>query len=378
MTLILQNRPVIYDQAADRAEPASDCDCAVIEENLAQPVLPYPTIYSLELTPLCNNRCPGCSNVFVTDRRTRALIHPHAERVPLSAARWRTVLKTIAPHAQRLRLTGGEATLHPQFHQIVGMVKQQNLRFSLFTNGCWQQPEDVLALLQQSMQCQGLLISLHGATAAVHETFSGTAGSFHTTVANIRRAAQTDLAVYTNTVLTRQNWCQIEQIAALSQSLGARQAVFNRYVGIPRPGYTLTDDELRQASRAVSRLQQAGVPVKFGTCIPLCFVGTSSLGCLAGTAFCAIDPWGNVRPCSHAPQVAGNLLAQPLGHIWHAPAMQTWRQMLPADCRECSVFARCHGGCRADAQLNGSQHDPLMASPGAAGAYVPDREGFTP
>ncbi|MGB0389523.1 MAG: SPASM domain-containing protein, partial [Ardenticatenaceae bacterium] len=249
----------------------------------------------------------------------------------------------------------------------------------------WAQPERVIELLKESPQCLGLLISLHGADARAHEAFTGVKGSFEETIKNICQATEAGLTVHTNAVLTSYNASQIEALVALSHSLGAECAVFNRYVGVASPDLALSQWALMQAIREVDRIgkpstasptarlraaelggREAGhrqPRTKFGTCVPLCFVESSSSGCLAGTAYCTIDPWGNLRPCNHAPQIAGNLLTQPLEMLWHSATMNAWRDLIPDECTTCSAFSTCHGGCRADMVLKGVKRDPLMTMP---------------
>ncbi|MBU0702548.1 MAG: radical SAM protein, partial [Chloroflexi bacterium] len=285
-------------------------------------VLSTPAIYSLELTPVCNNRCRGCSNVFAEMRDART-ISP-----PLGAAEWGAILERIAPHAEQLKLTGGEPTLHPEFEIIVRRVSALGLNFSLFTNACWPDPERVVRFLAGVPQCAGLLISLHGPTAPIHESFTGAPGSFQEAIANIRLATSAGLLVATSTVITRQNYDQIAEIAALTADLGADHAVVSRYLGEPLPDLEPTTEELLAAVRTVEELRRSGARVRYGDCVPQCFVENSSTGCLAGVAYCAVDPWGNLRPCNHSPAVVGSLLEQPIESLWHSAAMEHWRDLI--------------------------------------------------
>ena len=80
-------------------------------------------------------------------------------------------------------------------------------------------------------------------------------------------------------------------------------------------------------------------------------------------AYCTVDPWGNVRPCNHAPLICGNLLERSIEEIWQGAAMNRWRGMIAEQCWHCQELPRCHGGCRAVAMLQGVEKDPLMRSP---------------
>jgi len=352
------------------AEPqplACDSDCACgINVGPIPPVAALPVFYSLELTPTCNNRCQGCYNVFAPNRQSRDGMIGH--RQPLTFAEWQGILARIAPHARRLKLTGGEPTLSPDFARIVRRIQHLDLEFVLFTNGRWLQPDALLDLLSDVPQLVGMLISLHGARARSHEAFTGVPGSFSETVTNIKRAVDRGLPVTISTVLTQANADEIADIVALARELGTEHTVFNRFLGPPLPGISLSDAELVRATRRVDKLRQQGERVQFGVCIPQCLVDNSSTGCLAGTAYCTIDPWGNVRPCNHSALLAGNLLHQPLEEIWHSAVMEDFRNAIPAQCRTCTAFGQCHGGCRAVAMELGLDRDPLIRRP------IPDRE----
>jgi len=334
------------------------CDCACLEPDLLIPLPAYPIFCYVELTPACNNHCPGCGNIFADDRALP----------PLSSAEWQVILTKLHPHVYRLKLTGGEPTTHPEFEAIIRIIQKLDIPFALFTNTRWHTPAQLIALLRDTPQCKGLLVSLHGATATSHDAFTNVSGSFYETCANIRRAVAAGLSVTTSTVITKHNWQESGAIVALSQDLGAHHSVFNRYLGPLLPEIEPSPEQLQHAIQTVEYTSQWPTngqqsKVKFGNCIPQCFYPSSSTGCLAGIAYCTIDPWGNVRPCNHAPLVCGNLLTQSLEEIWHSAAMEAWREMIPEGCVGCSQFEVCRGGCRATAMLRGLERDPLIGKP---------------
>lgn len=317
--------------------------------------LSAPAIFSLELTSACNSRCPGCSNVFFEHR---------SHRPPLSLSAWREILEKIAPHAHQLRLTGGEPTLYPQFREIVEVLRELNMHFTLFTNALWESPNELVELLCNAPHCTGLLVSLHGAEARTHEAFSHVPGSFERVTENIQVAVNAGLKVVTSTVITQYNYHQIEAVAALSQQLGADHATFSRYLGREMPTIEPSAMALSKAVNAVESLRSQGQRLKFGDCIPQCFTPSSSRGCLAGVAYCSIDPWGNLRPCTQADIQCGNLLEVSLEEAWNSPPMQYWRSLVPSACeQDCTAFSQCHGGCRATALIRELQQDPLMTHP---------------
>jgi radical SAM protein with 4Fe4S-binding SPASM domain len=261
----------------------------------------------------------------------------------------------------QLRLTGGEPTLYPQFDKILSEIAAFDLHFTLFTNALWSDPSEIIQSLKNLATCNGLLVSLHGSDGSAHEAFTQVTGSFEQVTTNIQRATKAGLKVVTSTVITRQNYQQIESIASLSRKLGANHATFSRFLGREVPSIEPNQVELKEAIQQVELLRMRGQPLKFGDCIPQCFTTSSARGCLAGVAYCSIDPWGNMRPCTQADINCGNLLEISLEEAWTAQAMQYWRSLVPPVCEhDCAAFSQCHGGCRATSLVRGLRQDPLM------------------
>lgn len=322
--------------------------------------LSRPALITLELTPACSNRCPGCFNPF-RDERSRA---------PLPASQWQRILAQVCPAAHRVKLSGGEPTLHPEFSAILTLLEEFDQPFSLFTNGLWERPAWLVQRLRAMPQFRVALISLHGATPAAHEAFTGVPGSFVETMAHLRYAVQAGLPVCLSTVLHRQNLDELEAIARLAAELGVKVSFARMICDQPSP-LEPAPDELRAAVTQIEGLRAQGYRVQFGNCIPQCFTPSSSSGCLAGVAYCAVGPWGDLRPCTHSTIVCGNLLTGSLEEAWHSPEMQSWRTLIPQACHHCAAFSRCHGGCHVLSELRGTPRDPLMRGPLTAGKTPP-------
>ena len=299
-----------------------------------------PLCYSFELTFACNNLCPGCANVLES-RRDEFMTE------------WKFLLDRIAPsenrtkYAELIRISGGEPTLHPDFQQIIEYIDSFALPHVTFTNGRWPHPEKVLDTFKVCSHFWGLLMSLHGSDALSHKAFMGDIpGAFEETCANIKRASESGLAVFTNTVLTKYNCEQIEQLIELSQRLGAHCAVFNRYLGNVHP-IEPSEAELRQAILTIEGLQEQGEACHLGDCVPPCFVKNSSIGSNGGIELCAISPSGEVRPENLTRYSFGNLFESAIEEIWQSEEAQWYRKQLPAQCEACVELDRCRGGVRA-------------------------------
>lgn len=313
-------------------------------------VLSAPVHYTIELTPYCNNDCLGCGNVAFS------------QKDPLPTSKWNSIFSSIRPHIAHARISGGEPTLHPDFDSVMDILATQNISFTLFSNGRWLNPDKIIRKLSSVSQCRGILISLHGHTPAIHDKYTNISGAFEETIANISEAAGKGLTLATNTIITRQNYNHISDIIALSRKLGTRRSLFSRYVFSEPDGVYPSNSQLRRAIQTIENARNGGSSVGFSVCIPQCFTPSSSYGCLSGISYCIIDPWGNIRPCTHVPINCGNIFEDSLEDIWNGPEMQTWRDLVPTSCREdCVQLYKCRGGCRAMAMLNRRDRDPLMS-----------------
>lgn len=332
-----------------------DCACDVRVDQL-DPSTPLSHFF-LELTPECNNACRGCGSVYAHQKNAP----------PLSLADWRTVIDRLLSMAPHLRLTGGEPTLHPEFEEIVAYISTQSIPFTVFTNARWKDPDAMIRILVDKQHLEGILVSIHGARASSHEAFTATPGSFDEAVDNTHRAAQAGVRVVTSSVITHQNYQEIEEIVALTQAIEVNRTTFSRFIGPPLPEIEASDSELKVAVQAIERLIGNGhypqgdrEAIRYGAPVPHCFTANCSNGCMAGFVHATVDPWGNLRPCPHVPIIAGNVLEQDFETLWHSPTMETWRKGLLAQCDGCSIVDECRSGCQAQAMWRKTSCDPLI------------------
>ncbi len=324
--------------------------------------LSVPAVYTLELTSACNNHCPGCSNIYAASR-------PPALK---TAKEWADLLSPILSEAVQVRLSGGEPTLHPEFFDILSYVVSFGVHVTVFTNGRWRDPERFINSMRGWRDTAGLLISLHGATAASHEAFTQTPGSFQETLANVRLAIANHINVMLSTIITHHSWNEIQAVVDLAQQLGVQGVAFNRYIGAPLPGIEPAVAEMQRALKAIQELAPTDLRVRYGIGIPQCFALNDSEGCLAGVASVTIDPWGQVRPCNHSPTIIGSLYEHSMYDLWHSDKMNAWRALMPTECTTCAAYSVCHGGCRAVQELRADGRDPLRGAP--LSEYTPVRE----
>jgi radical SAM protein with 4Fe4S-binding SPASM domain len=333
------------------------CACGIGPFQSASPSL---TTVHIELTPECNNQCAGCGNVF---RHNQAGSYSQMNNEPLSISKWIKIINKFPSSIHHINITGGEPTLYPFFYEFIQMIDDFNLSFTLFTNARWLEPDAIVNQLVRFRGFSSLLVSLHGKDSISHESFTTSPGSFHETIANIKLAVRSGLAVTLSSIINRFNFDQIKDIYRLGRELGVRQTIFSRYVGTPEDPCSPSQEQIKYALAEIESMRVRGACVRLSVSIPQCFHFSCAVGCGAGISHITIDPWGNVRPCNYAPLICGNMLCESIETILKSEQFKLWQNFIPQTCRTCSAFSICRGGCKAEAMRNHLSKDSLIKSP---------------
>ncbi len=161
----------------------------------------------VNLSYRCNNECVFCS---VGDRdRVDGRLQDQLEALEQAAARG----------VRLLDLDGGEPTLYPALLQVVDRARELGFEtITVTTNGRMLGYEDLAARLAR--RDVALLVSLHGASAAVHEPLTRAPGSFEQTLAGIRRAREVFGRLGVNTTVVADNLADLPALGRLLVSLG--------------------------------------------------------------------------------------------------------------------------------------------------------------
>lgn len=259
---------------------------------------------SLELTYRCNLNCFYCYN----DRKKKGTL--------LSLADYETILHDLADmQTLFLMLTGGEPMVHPDFFAIGRLTREMGFVVRLRTNGHLLTREQALRI-KKEIQPYAIEVSLHGATADVHDKQTRTPGSFRQLVANIQTVKELGMRCLCMTTPTAWNQHQIEDMFSLCDKLET-PLKFQGPVG-PRDNGDTTPLLIQPEQSTwdlIERLQQerkkiettAGTAPNPRKTPAICGVGTCGVD---------IDPFGNVQACMHLQESAGNLHEQSIRKIW--------------------------------------------------------------
>ena len=253
----------------------------------------------IELTYACNWRCVFCYNPRRHDMHR------------LSVAEWCGVLDALRRLGTlNLTLTGGEPLAHPHFFEIARAARDRAFALRIFTNGSLV--DDRAADRIASLDPLAVELSLHGATAEVHDQTTATPGSFDAMWQGVDRLLARIVRVVLKTPVTKINEHELERMAQLCES----RSIPFRIDSIITPRDDGDTSPLQYVASAEGRRRVMEMAAKSGT-IGLRNRAEGDENCGIGRVTLAIDPEGNVYPCMQWRQTTlGNVREDDLERIW--------------------------------------------------------------
>jgi len=171
------------------------------------------------LTEGCNLACRHCwiAPKYQSAERSYPVLDPEL---------FRSILKQAKPLGlSNVKLTGGEPLLHPQIHEILEVVRTEEINLIVETNGVLCTPE--LSRGMASCKNPFVSVSLDGADAKTHEWIRGVDGCFDAALKGFRNLVAAGFAPQIIMTVMRRNKDQMEAIVRLAESLGAGSVKFN-------------------------------------------------------------------------------------------------------------------------------------------------------
>lgn len=322
---------------------------------------PLNTLY-FYLTEGCNLRCRHCwiEPPHQTAKRQYPAIDPDL---------FRHILQQARPLGlSSVKLTGGEPLMHPRIGDILGILRDEKIRFSTETNGVLCTPG-----LAQDLVCSGMYhvsVSLDGADAETHEWVRGVRGCFEAALQGIRNLVEVGIRPQVIMTLMRRNVGQMEAIVRLAESLGAGSVKFNivqptaRGVKMHQAGETLSVRELVELGEDVEGRLSRSTKLRLFYSHPAAFrplgrmYGRDGSGCgvcgIFGILGVLAD--GSYALCGIGESVPelvfGHAAKDGLSGVWNEnPVLREIREGMPRKleglCGECLMKGICLGSCVA-------------------------------
>lgn len=316
--------------------------------------LPFPLVLEIELTSVCNWHCDFCYNVWkVSDDYTPHLSERH---LPLTVAR--SILDEAHQNqCMRIRFSGGEPTLHPQFDELVNYAGSLGFRIELFTNGSRITAERAHLLAQSGVRT--MLVSLHG-DEQQHNQFAVHKNAYSQAMRAMTLALENGIDVVAETLVCAENIDGLERMVETLNALGVRRIAFMPYVPFG-PQDKRRSVAPRDVERLIGRAKAVATPdTVFGVpCAPRHCLETTPTPidepvsdsftnhCAAGVLWASVSFDGRLRHCPHSAVFAGNV-EEGIAKVWQERVVPTVRAALAPDhdaCGTCGQYHACRGGC---------------------------------
>ncbi|MEW6574032.1 MAG: radical SAM protein [Bacillota bacterium] len=317
-----------------------------------------PITVFLELTKRCNLNCLHC-----------CADGGQARPEELSTEDWIDFVRYLAKlKVFRIVITGGEPLIRNDFFTIVREIRK-NQSVVLNTNATLV--TDKIAQQLSQLGISVISVSIDGSTPEIHDRNRGS-GSFIKTIKGIESLLKHNCRVVINSVVTRINYQDIENIVALAKRLGVEKIGFNHVhpTGRARTNKEQIVPSLEEDTTIADELWKVGQ--KYGAFVGSWYIdqmklynsppnphgGIRSISrCSAGKETIAITANGDIVPCNNLQElVCGNIRRSDFARVWqYSSILAEFRSLFKLKvtslegCQDCHLVSICPGGCRANA-----------------------------
>ena len=299
----------------------------------------------------CNNRCEWC---YVGGKLAKN------DEASFSDIK-RYVFRMVYAGAKNCVFIGGEPTVYPYIVEAVRFATNQGLQVKIMTNGRKLADRDFVKRLKDAglKHCS---ISIEG-TKNVHEKITGIRGSFDESIAGIVNCQKEGIPINSISTVGNSNKNIIEEIVQFLQKIGLKRSVFNMCSSQPS-GYNGKDNGVIELDKYARIVEDIGLKydfVRFYALLPLCLfnqqklerlltLGRMKVSCSIFADVVAIDPKGNLNPCTHMADIVYGNLNKSNGLDKYIKTKTKERVFLKTHapsfkCVNCRLWNTCLGGC---------------------------------
>jgi mycofactocin radical SAM maturase len=303
--------------------------------------LSAPVNVTWEVTYACNLRCIHCLSASGAPRPGELATQQALALIDaLAAAR-----------VFQLNIGGGEPFVRPDFLDLMDYAHEKGLVTCISTNGTLI-TEAIAARLDHPLVY--IQVSLDGGSPESNDAIRGE-GTYHKVLHALELLRGRNIEVSINTVLTRGSFRELDRLAKLAASYGAKFRCSRlRPSGRGKRSWAALNVS-REQMLAFSEWLSSNLNVSTGDS----FFSVSSeerraLGlnmCGACKLTCCVSPCGEVYPCAFLQEEefrAGKLPEEDFADLWNtSPVFGSFRQLEIKSCENCFRFDMCHGGCPA-------------------------------
>lgn len=314
--------------------------------------------FQWHITDECDQRCKHCY-IFAEDNN-----------IPLHTMTWeqmQLVLKNCITTAEQmgklpyLYITGGDPILHPQFWELLKLLKENEIPFSIMGNP--YHLTDKVCKDLKSYGCERYQVSIDG-MCETHDMFRKP-GSFDITLEKIKYINKSGMKSVVMTTVSKTNMAEIPQIIDTVVAHKVRIFAFARYcpTGSDKSAHMTPTEYRALLDTCWSKFEQykdcdTTFNLKDHLWTP--FLHEKGLyqipeelavngneiydGCNCGINHMTILPTGEVYACRRMESNIGNALQSSLYDIFQSEQMNCYRQYNQFEkCSKCELLHFCRG-----------------------------------
>jgi len=287
---------------------------------LSEYFLEHPTPFELciDLTRACTERCvhcyvPGFQNVFLPFEMVEKVLSEFATMGGL-----------------KVKLSGGECMLHPDFERILKVARAHDLVISVLSNlTCCDESK---ARATNDVSVAVVQVSLYGMTPETHEAVTRVKGSLEKTLRGIRLLRKVGVPVQIHCPVLKQNVSGIDAVERFGREMGMKTTfdavMMSRADHACNGDCSLSDESLRQFIAS-----HEDFPDEIEPCSE---VPEEEHVCEIGTAKLCLSAEGKYYPCNGCYGLElGDCHHQTLEEVWNAEPIKRLRKLRMRDLSKC-------------------------------------------
>lgn len=320
--------------------------------------------------------------IEVSDRCNEVCVHCYQEqgkKGEMTTDQIKSVMDELAQMGVLvLTISGGEATLRPDFLELLRHARTRSFALRLFTNGLTMTRE--LAKELHKLAVHVVEISLYSHRADVHDFITGVPRSFERTTAGVRYLAELGVDVHVKSPMMGVNEHEMDALRAFALSLGANSFAADPGMLMPREGGDRGPERLGRSQHSFesalssfskTRKEAPGAKPRFSMTNQVCGAGDTI----------HIEPNGELRPCTMLDLKLGDAregVAQARQQNAETRSLLAigWKDL--HGCRSCDLAgtcARCYASALAEV---GDALGPYPSACADARSQYRVRTGYSP
>jgi len=243
-----------------------------------------------EVTNRCNANCKHCCNSSSQE-------NPSDNEI--SANRFTELFEEIKDYGvNQMYLTGGEPLIRSDFFDILFEARKRFKKTILSSNGFYIDRSEALEF--KKIKPDYVMISLDSANASIHDTNRNLIGLHDKACRSISLLSSYSVPVRVNVTITKFNYLELEELASLSNNLGAEMILYSTFVPVGRGKLQndlfLNDYQLIEIEKEINDLRNkiVNIDIKYKRDR---VIGTPLEECPGIDSYFYITSEGHISPC---------------------------------------------------------------------------------